>query len=112
MIAVQSPTAANQLNALAHDTRLGVFKTLMAHMPDGLPAGELSDRLNVSPSNLSAHLTVLTEAGLIRVRPQGRHRYFTVELTEIGRLINFLVSDCCHAHPQVCSQLDLTLQPC
>ena len=111
-MATKSPTAKDQLGALAHDTRLGIFKLLMKHMPDGLPAGELSDQLDVSPSNLSAHLTMLTQSGLINMRASGRYRIYTVDLDETGRMIDFLVSDCCHAHPQICSQIGMTVKSC
>ena len=40
-----------------------------------LPAGELARRAGVQPATASVHLRRLTEAGLIRVRAQGRHRY-------------------------------------
>lgn len=112
MIATQTPTATQQLSALAHETRLGIFSLLMTHMPEGLPAGEISDTLGVSPSNLSAHLAILNEAGLISVHPRGRLRIYTIELDAIGQLINFLVADCCQSNPQVCSRVDLSLETC
>ncbi|MGA9490881.1 MAG: helix-turn-helix domain-containing protein, partial [Mycobacterium sp.] len=43
-----------------------------------LPAGELARRAGVPPTAASAHLRRLTEAGLIKVRVQGRHRYHEI----------------------------------
>ena len=109
-----SETAAiKRLAALAHETRLRLFRVLIAAGPDGLPAGTLAECLDVSPSNLSAHLTLLTQAQLITARRAGRQRIYSVDLAAAGALIDYLVSDCCGGHPEVCDAIgerDLTCQ--
>lgn len=94
--------AVNGFAALAHGTRLEVFKTLIAAGPDGLAAGKLSETLQVSPSNLSAHLASLSQSGLITVRAEGRSRIYAVDLDRVAALVDFLVADCCRGHPEVC----------
>ncbi|TGY89111.1 transcriptional regulator [Marinicauda algicola] len=97
--------AVTRLSALAHETRLKLFRILIAAGPQGLPAGTLAERLGVSPSNLSAHLAILSHAGLVAARRDGRRRIYSVDLTEAGALIDFLVSDCCAGHPEVCEAI-------
>jgi DNA-binding transcriptional ArsR family regulator len=73
---------------LADSTRANILVALS----DGraLPAGELAKRAQVSPSTASAHLTKLVESGLLRVRNQGRHRYFCLADPAIIRAIEAL----------------------
>lgn len=97
--------AVRRLAALAHETRLRLFRMLIAAGPGGLPAGTLAGQLEVSPSNLSAHLSVLSGAGLVAPTRAGRQRIYAVDLAAAGALIDFLVSDCCAGHPQVCEAI-------
>lgn len=97
--------AVRRLSALAHETRLKLFRVLIAAGPEGLAAGVLAERLGVSASNLSAHLGVLSNAGLIALERRGRQRIYSVELGAAGSLIDFLVSDCCAGHPEVCEAI-------
>ena len=97
--------AAKGFGALAHATRLIVFRALMKAGPAGVTAGDLAKAAQVSPSNLSAHLTVLTEAGLAAMTRDGRKRYYAPELDAVASLVSFLVEDCCDGRPEVCAQL-------
>lgn len=100
--ALSETGAVRRLAALAHETRLKLFRILIASGPPGLPAGALAERLEVSPSNLSGHLATLSHAGLIGLRRAGRQRIYSVDLAAAGSLIDFLVSDCCGGHPEIC----------
>ena len=50
----------------------------LARLLDGrlYSAGELAAHAGVTPATISAHLKLLLDEGLVRVRVQGRHRYF------------------------------------
>ena len=100
--AVTSEAAANQFAALAHETRLTVFRTVMNAGPDGVSAGDLAIKAQVTPSNLSAHLTILVQAGLLDVRRDGRRRYYSAALPSVRGLLNFLIVECCDGNPAVC----------
>lgn len=91
--------------ALSHPTRLVVFRRVMRAGPAGVTAGALAQAAEVSPSNLSAHLSILTEAGLIAVRAEGRKRIFAPQLDGVAALVSFLVDECCDGHPEVCAAL-------
>jgi DNA-binding transcriptional ArsR family regulator len=55
-----------------------------------LPASVLAAEAGVAPSTASAHLGRLLDAGLLTVRPQGRHRYYALAGPEVGALIETL----------------------
>lgn len=97
--------AIQRFAALSHATRLDVFRRVMRAGPKGVAAGALAEAAGVSPSNLSAHLSILTEAGLISVRAEGRRRIFAPNLDTVSDLVRFLVDECCDGHPEVCAAL-------
>ena len=82
MISVDSPQTVQALAALAHETRLALYRMLVERGPDGLPAGIIADRLNVPPSSLTFHVQHLHRAGLITQRrvSSGPAALFVAEL--------------------------------
>jgi ArsR family transcriptional regulator, arsenate/arsenite/antimonite-responsive transcriptional repressor len=83
------------LGALAHDSRLAIFKLLVQAGPDGLPAGIIADTLDVAPSALTFHLKELTQAGLLVQRPQGRRINYSASFGSMNALIAYLTENCC-----------------
>jgi DNA-binding transcriptional ArsR family regulator len=91
MIQSASPTTAGDADLaavgrlLAEPARTRMLLTL----GDGraLPASVLAAEAGVAPSTASEHLANLVEGGLLRVEPQGRHRYYRLAGPEIGGLI-------------------------
>ena len=71
------------LAALAHESRLAVFRALVEVGPQGLPAGNLATMLDVAPSSLSFHLKELAHAGLITSRQEGRFVIYMLICTQI-----------------------------
>jgi DNA-binding transcriptional ArsR family regulator len=57
-----------------------------------LPASELAQIGRVAPSTASAHLARLTEAGLISVEPNGRHRYHRLASDEVAHALEVLAT--------------------
>jgi DNA-binding transcriptional ArsR family regulator len=55
-----------------------------------LPASVLADEAGVSRATASSHLRKLTDAGLLRVEPQGRHRYYRLAGPHVGELLEKL----------------------
>lgn len=100
------------LAALAQTTRLDAFRLLVAHAPSGLAAGELAGRLAVPQNTLSAHLAVLSRAGLVRGARQGRSIVYHADLDRMAATILFLVGDCCGGRPDLCIPLVDALSPC
>lgn len=52
-----------------------------------LTARELATVAHITPATASRHLALLVEAGLLRVNPQGRHRYHQLASAEVARVL-------------------------
>lgn len=87
------------LSALSQETRLAVFRLLVQHGPEGLPAGQIADRLGISPATLSFHLKELTNAGLTLSRQDGRFVIYSANYEAMNRLLSFLTENCCAGTP-------------
>ncbi|WP_208976220.1 ArsR/SmtB family transcription factor [Polycladidibacter stylochi] len=81
--------------AFAQETRLKVFRLLVAAGPKGLPAGQISQKLEMPHNSLSFHLGHLSRAGILDSERQGRSIVYSVDFTKVNELIRFLVQDCC-----------------
>lgn len=57
---------------------------------DELPVGELVDRLELSYAGVSQHLALLRDAGLVRVRRDGKRRLYRADHEQLGPLKEFL----------------------
>ncbi|WP_395664825.1 ArsR/SmtB family transcription factor [Methylocella sp.] len=109
---MESSAAILAFAALAQPTRLDVFRLLMEHEPDGLPAGEIARRLDVPHNTMSTHLATLTRAGLIDAERQSRSIVYRSRLEAVRALMSFLVKDCCGGRPEICAPLIADLSPC
>lgn len=83
------------LAALGQETRLRAFRLLVEHEPDGLPAGEISERLGVQQNTLSTHLGILVTSGLARSRREGRSVIYRADLKTMTELMGYLTENCC-----------------
>ncbi len=103
-------TAVAAMSALAHEGRLTVFRELVQAGPEGLAAGEVSRRVGIAPNTLSASLTVLTHAGLVRSRRDGRSIIYAAQYEQMATLLSYLVRDCCDGRPEVCAPLTAAVE--
>ena len=94
-----------KLSALAQDGRLAVFRLLVKAGRDGMAAGEIARKLKTQPNTLSAQLLLLSNAGLIRARREGRSIIYTVDFDAMSSLLVFLTEDCCGGRPEICAPL-------
>jgi ArsR family transcriptional regulator len=60
------------LAALAHETRLAIFRLLVEIGPEGIAVGKIGERLGTPPTTLSFHLKELANADLVTMRHEGR----------------------------------------
>lgn len=102
---MQIPVAVDALSALAHGSRLAVFRLLVRAGADGMPAGEIAREIGALPNTLSAHLNVLGNAGLIRSRREGRSVIYSANYDRMRELLGFLIADCCAGRPEICGSL-------
>ena len=91
------------LAALAQSTRLGVFRLLVKHEPDGLAAGDIARTLAVPQNTMSAHLAVLSRAGLVISERKSRSIIYRANLMSFGGLTAFMVEDCCGGRAELCA---------
>ncbi|KZM47717.1 metalloregulator ArsR/SmtB family transcription factor [Labrenzia sp. OB1] len=97
--------ALSAFGALSQKTRLEVFRLLVGAGPAGMVAGDIGEALGVRQNTMSANLSVLLQAGLVRNEREGRAvRYFADMETTKG-LLTFLMADCCGGHPELCAQV-------
>jgi arsenate reductase len=83
------------LAALAQETRLDIFRLLVARGPDGMPAGEIGDRLRLPSPTLSFHLNQLRHTGLVTSRRQSRLIIYGAKFRTMNGLIEYLTENCC-----------------
>jgi ArsR family transcriptional regulator, arsenate/arsenite/antimonite-responsive transcriptional repressor len=91
------------LAALGQPTRLEIFRLLMRHEPDGLPAGTIAETIGCPQNTLSSHMAILARAQLTYGTRSGRSIIYRANVKGMRALVDFLISDCCEGHPQVCN---------
>ncbi len=99
---MEEKQALSCLSALAHETRLAVFRLLVQQGPSGMPAGEIALSLSVPSPTLSFHLKELERAGLIQATRQQRQIIYATDYAGMRALIDFIMRDCCQGHPELC----------
>lgn len=95
--------ALGAFGALSQETRLKIVRMLVVAGPDGLAAGALAERVDVSPSNISFHLKELERVGLISQQRESRSIIYRANIDVLGGLVRFLMEDCCAGHPEICA---------
>jgi DNA-binding transcriptional ArsR family regulator len=82
-----APFSYEGLDRVIHEkARLGVLTSLMAH-PKGLAFADLKQLCGLTDGNLSRHLQVLQEAGLVDITKgyEGNRPHTSCRLTKAGR---------------------------
>jgi len=102
---MESKNAVAALSALAHESRLTVFRMLVQAGHKGIAAGEIARRLDVPPNTLSSNLNILSHAGLIDKRRDGRSIIYAARYANMAELLQYLLQDCCGGAPEVCAPL-------
>ncbi|WDZ78775.1 metalloregulator ArsR/SmtB family transcription factor [Ensifer adhaerens] len=100
------------LAALAQPTRLRTFKLLVEREPDGVAAGELARLADVPQNTMSAHLSTLSQAGLVRSERQSRSILYRADLERLRAVVLYLLKDCCGGNASLCAPLIADLSPC
>jgi ArsR family transcriptional regulator, arsenate/arsenite/antimonite-responsive transcriptional repressor len=99
---MSAPHALAALAALGQPTRLEIFRMLIRREPEGLPAGKIAEAIGCPHNTLSSHLGILARSGLVRATREGRSIIYRVDVPGMRALIDFLVTDCCNGHPELC----------
>lgn len=83
------------LSALAHESRLIIFKQLVQAGPKGMQPNNLSVKLGMPAATLSFHLKELFHADLVSKQKLGREIHYTAKYISMDQLIDFLKENCC-----------------
>ncbi len=92
---MEQSAVVEALAALAHETRIEVFRTLVQAGPAGLAAGAVGDALDIAPPTLSFHLKELKGAGLIASQRVGRSQIYRADYPAMRELLTYLTDKCC-----------------
>tara|TARA_R110002072_G_scaffold30532_6_gene95318 strand:- start:347 stop:673 length:327 start_codon:yes stop_codon:yes gene_type:complete len=93
------------LAALSQETRFDVFRLLVLAGPDGLPAGEIAERLSTRQNTMSTHLAVLARAGLVDATRDGRSIRYAANFAGMRAVIDNLMQDCCRGVTEITEPL-------
>ena len=92
---MEKSDAVDALAALAQETRLDIFRTLVEYQPAGLPAGKIGEMLELPGATLSFHLNQLKQARLITSTREGRSLIYSANTDAVDELTQYLQEDCC-----------------
>jgi len=96
---MDSSSAVSHLAALAHESRLSIFRLLVRTGPNGLCVSDIGAKFKIPPTTLSFHLKELTQARLIKARQDGRFVYYSADFKAINALLRYLTEHCCEGRP-------------
>lgn len=87
------------LGALAQESRLNIFRLLVAAGPEGLAVGAIAEKLGLANATLSFHLRELSRAKLVAAVPNGRFILYSANFVTMNKLIAYLTENCCQGQP-------------
>jgi ArsR family transcriptional regulator, arsenate/arsenite/antimonite-responsive transcriptional repressor len=90
------------LAALAQESRLDIFRLLVEVGAEGMPAGQIGERLGLPSATLSFHLNQLRHANLVRFRREGRSLIYTAAYPVMSELLAYLTENCCQGDAAAC----------
>ncbi|WP_193749083.1 helix-turn-helix transcriptional regulator [Sphingopyxis sp. C-1] len=89
---MEKKRARMAMSALSQETRLAVFTLLIDAGDAGLAAGAISETTKTSPTAMSAHLAILSQAGLVKSKKIGRSVIYRAMPTVANELASFLTN--------------------
>lgn len=89
-----------------------MFRRLIKCYPDELAAGEIARQCKMRHNSMSTHLAILTRAGLLTARKDGRMMHYSARFERFQALIAYLLQDCCHGRAEICAPLVAELTCC
>lgn len=100
------------LHALSHESRLRAIRLLVSAGDEGMAAGAIGESIKATPSRVSFHLSVLEQANLVKTRRVSRNILYRANYKVIGRVMNYMLVDCCGGDQRVVSCCGVTVSKC
>lgn len=92
---MESDLALDCFNALAHASRLTLFRLLVEAGDAGMSVGELAEATDMAGATLTNHLNILRRAGMVLDERRGRVIQCRAHYAQMNALIGFLTENCC-----------------
>jgi ArsR family transcriptional regulator len=92
---MESFIAIEALGALAHETRLEIFRLLVRRGSEGLAVNQITEHIKIPAATMSFHLSHLQRAGLIQSKREGRQLIYSANYVLMKNLMGFLTENCC-----------------
>jgi len=105
-------TATTNFAALAHETRLMVFRLLVEAGSHGMAAGDIANKLGVVQNTMSSHLSQLSQNNLILKERSGRSLIYRANFSGMSELITFLLQDCCKGSKHITTPVSAAIACC
>ena len=102
---MKSEKVVQIFNALGHESRLDILKTLIQSGREGLRVNELADHVGLKQNTLSTNLQILLHAQLVTRVRQGRYICYQADMGTLRDLFAYLLQDCCGGDVSQCSSL-------
>ena len=87
--------AIDRLAALAHESRLKIYRYLVKQGRSGAPAGAIAAFAGLPGATLNFHLEQLVSAGLASRERRGRNVNYAAVFPAVDELIGYLTENCC-----------------
>lgn len=92
---MESFEAIEALGALAHETRLDIFRLLVRRGPEGLAVNQITETVKIPAATMSFHLSHMQRSGLITSKRQSRQIIYSANYGLMKDLVGFLTENCC-----------------
>jgi len=99
---MEKSAAIAALGALAQETRLDIYRLLVQAGADGMPAGQIGERLGLPSATLTFHLKELKHARLATFTRNGRSLIYAAVYPTMTALLAYLTENCCQGNPAAC----------
>jgi len=96
---MEKQVALAALGALAQESRLDIFRVLVAEGVAGIPAGAIGEKLGIANATLSFHLQQLKHAGLLTYQRRGTQIIYAADYAMMNALLQYLTENCCQGEP-------------
>lgn len=83
------------LEAIAQESRLGIYRVLVQAGPAGLPAGRIAERMKMPAPTLSFHLAQLKRCGLVACQRHGTSLVYSANFDAMNEIVGYLTENCC-----------------
>jgi len=95
---MEESQAIQALSALSHETRLRIIRHLVVKGEAGDAAGEIGQAVDAAPSKITFHISALERSGLVHSKKVSRQIVYRIDFDRMGKLLSFLMHDCCKSH--------------